>query len=111
MMVLSRQRDESIMIGDDIEIIIVSARDDKVRLGITAPKGMPIHRREIYDAIQREKKIEQLKGKKLGDLVDEMLQLVVKEPDILTNPDYKGQNKQLYEAYRSDISRRQEAGY
>ena len=56
MLVLSRQRDESIMIGDDVEIIIVDVRGDKVRLGITAPKCIPVHRREIYDAIQREKK-------------------------------------------------------
>ena len=55
MLVLSRQRDESIMIGDDVEIIIVDVRGDKVRLGITAPKSIPVHRREIYDAIQREK--------------------------------------------------------
>jgi carbon storage regulator len=43
------------MIGDDVEIIIVDVRGDKVRLGITAPKSIPVHRREIYDAIQREK--------------------------------------------------------
>ena len=55
MLVLSRQKDESIMIGDDVEIIIVDVRGDKVRLGITAPKQIPVHRREIYDAIQREK--------------------------------------------------------
>lgn len=55
MLVLSRQRDESIMIGDDVEITIVDIRGDKVRLGITAPKHIPVHRREIYDAIQREK--------------------------------------------------------
>lgn len=55
MLVLSRQRDESIMIGDDVEITIVDVRGDKVRLGITAPKNIPVHRREIYDAIQRER--------------------------------------------------------
>jgi carbon storage regulator len=55
MLVLSRQRDESIMIGDDVEITIVDVRGDKVRLGITAPKSVAVHRREIYDAIQREK--------------------------------------------------------
>ena len=54
MLVLSRQRDESIMIGDDVEIIIVDVRGDKVRLGITAPKNIPVHRREIYDAIKKE---------------------------------------------------------
>jgi len=43
------------MIGDDVEIIIVDVRGDKVRLGITAPKSIPVHRREIYDAIQHEK--------------------------------------------------------
>jgi len=55
MLVLSRQRDESIMIGDDVEITIVDVREDKVRLGITAPKQIPVHRREIYDDIQRKK--------------------------------------------------------
>jgi len=55
MLVLSRQKDESIMIGDDVEVIIVDVRGDKVRLGITAPKEIPIHRMEVYEAIQREK--------------------------------------------------------
>ncbi len=55
MLVLSRQKDESIMIGDDVEIVIVDVRGDKVRLGITAPKEIPVHRREVYEAIQREK--------------------------------------------------------
>ena len=63
MLVLSRQRDESIMIGDDVEIIIVDVRGDKVRLGITAPKSVPVHRREIYDAIQREKTDNKESGK------------------------------------------------
>lgn len=55
MLVLSRQKDESIMIGDDVKITIVDVRGDKVRLGITAPKEIPVHRMEIYEAIQREK--------------------------------------------------------
>jgi carbon storage regulator len=54
MLVLSRQRDETIMIGDDIEITIVDIRGDKVRLGITAPVTVPVHRKEVYEAIQRE---------------------------------------------------------
>ena len=54
MLVLSRQRDETIMIGDDIEITIVDIRGDKVRLGITAPATVPVHRKEVYEAIQRE---------------------------------------------------------
>jgi len=63
MLVLSRQKDESIMIGDDVEITIVDVRGDKVRLGIAAPKEIPVHRREVYDAIQREKS-EQKEAKK-----------------------------------------------
>ena len=55
MLVLSRQRDQSIMIGDDVEVTIVDVRGDKVRLGITAPKNIPVHRLEVYEAIQREK--------------------------------------------------------
>ena len=58
MLVLSRQRDESIIIGDNIVITIVDIRGDKVRLGIDAPKEVPVHRREVYDAIQRERKEE-----------------------------------------------------
>lgn len=54
MLVLSRHRDESIMIGDDIVITIVDIRGDKVRLGIDAPQEIPVHRQEVYDAIQRE---------------------------------------------------------
>lgn len=55
MLVLSRHRDESIMIGDDIVITVVDIRGDKVRLGIQAPADVPVHRQEVYDAIQREK--------------------------------------------------------
>ncbi len=55
MLVLSRQRDESIMIGDNIEITIVDIRGDKVRLGIKAPNIVPVHRKEVYQAIQRER--------------------------------------------------------
>ena len=54
MLVLSRQRDETIMIGDDIELIVVDIRGDKVRLGITAPARIAVHRKEIYEAIKRE---------------------------------------------------------
>jgi len=54
MLVLSRQRDQTIMIGDDIEITVVDIRGDKVRLGINAPAEVPVHRKEVYDAIKRE---------------------------------------------------------
>ncbi len=54
MLVLSRQRDETIMIGDDVEITVVDIRGDKVRLGIAAPRHVQVHRKEVYDAIKRE---------------------------------------------------------
>jgi len=54
MLVLSRQRDESIIIGDNIVVTVVDVRGDKVRLGIEAPREVSVHRREIYEAIQRE---------------------------------------------------------
>ena len=54
MLVLSRQRDESIIIGDNVVITVVDVRGDKVRLGIDAPVEIPVHRREVYEAIQRE---------------------------------------------------------
>jgi carbon storage regulator len=55
MLVLSRHRDESIIIGDNIIITVVDVRGDKVRLGIDAPTDIPVHRQEVYDAIQRER--------------------------------------------------------
>ena len=54
MLVLSRQRDETIMIGDLIEITVVDIRGDKVRLGINAPQDVSVHRKEVWEAIQRE---------------------------------------------------------
>lgn len=54
MLVLSRQRDETIMIGDEVEITVVDIRGDKVRLGINAPRTIQVHRKEVYDAIQQE---------------------------------------------------------
>ncbi len=54
MLVLSRQKDETIMIGDDVEITVVDIRGDKVRLGIKAPPHIPVHRKEVYEAIKRE---------------------------------------------------------
>jgi len=53
MLVLSRKKNESIVINDDISIVVVEIRGDKVRLGVEAPKEVPVHRREVYDAIKR----------------------------------------------------------
>ena len=53
MLVLSRKKNESIIINDDITIVVVEIRGDKVRLGIEAPKEIPVHRHEVYEAIRR----------------------------------------------------------
>lgn len=52
MLVLSRKTSESIVIEDDIEIMVVEIRGDKVRLGVNAPRAVSVHRREIYDRIR-----------------------------------------------------------
>lgn len=64
MLVLTRQKDESVMIGDGVEITIVDIRGDKVRLGITAPKEISVHRKEVYEAIQREIQFQRKEKKK-----------------------------------------------
>ena len=53
MLVLSRKKNESIVINDDITIVVVEIRGDKVRLGIEAPKEVPVHRNEVYEAIRK----------------------------------------------------------
>ena len=55
MLVLSRRRDESIMVGENVEIKIIGVSGNKVRLGIIAPKSIEVHRKEIFEAIRREK--------------------------------------------------------
>ena len=54
MLVLSRKKDEKIIIGDNITIMVIEIRGDKVRLGIEAPGEVTVHRQEVYEAIQRE---------------------------------------------------------
>ena len=76
MLVLSRKRDESIIIGDNIVITVVDIRGDKVRLGIQAPTEIPVHRQEVYEAIQKaniemqaQSKLEEsLKGSSGGEI-------------------------------------------
>ena len=53
MLVLSRKKNESIVINNDITIVVVEIRGDKVRLGVEAPKEVPVHRREVYESIRR----------------------------------------------------------
>ncbi len=59
MLVLTRRKDESIIIGEDVEVLIVDVHGKKVRVGITAPKSIPVNRKEIYQAIRNAKAEEQ----------------------------------------------------
>ena len=59
MLVLSRKKDEKIVIGDQITLMVIDIRGDKVRLGIEAPKDVAVHRQEVYEAIQKEMEMEQ----------------------------------------------------
>lgn len=56
MLVLSRKADQSIKIGDNITVTIITVRGDKVRLGIDAPKDVPVHRNEVYEMIQKSRR-------------------------------------------------------
>ena len=55
MLVLSRKKNESIVINNDITIVVVEIRGDKVRLGVEAPKDVPVHRKEVQDTIERKR--------------------------------------------------------
>jgi len=54
MLVVSRKKNESIMLGNNIRLVVVQIKGEKVRLGIEAPLEMPVHRQEVYDDIQRD---------------------------------------------------------
>jgi carbon storage regulator len=54
MLVLSRKRDESIIIGDDVVVTVIDIKGEQVKLGVSAPKSISIHRKEVYEAIQAE---------------------------------------------------------
>ena len=89
MLVLSRQRDETIMIGDDVEITVVDIRGDKVRLGITAPRHIQVHRKEVYDAIKRENQnAAKLKPQDVPEVIDKKV-----PPDGLRNEQSGRQNE------------------
>lgn len=77
MLVLSRQKDQTIMIGDLIEITVVDIRGDKVRLGITAPLTIPVHRKEVYEAIQNENR--EASRVRLDDV--SLLERIVRPPE------------------------------
>ena len=55
MLVLTRRKNEAVLIGDNVRIVVVEIRGDKVRLGIDAPKDTAVHRREVYEVIRKDK--------------------------------------------------------
>jgi carbon storage regulator len=75
MLVLSRTRDESIIIGDNVVVTVVDVRGDKVKLGIDAPPDVTVHRREVYEAIRRENRL-------AGRLKPEEARLLGKPPTL-----------------------------
>ncbi len=64
MLVLSRKRNESILIGDNIEVVVIGIDGDKVRIGIVAPRSVPVHRQEVFDAIQLQQQQQQSQGER-----------------------------------------------
>lgn len=76
MLVLTRKKGQSIMIGNDIEIAVVDIQGDQVRLGINAPKNVAIHRKEVFLEIQEEnKKAAEVKPEMLGEILGEKLRI------------------------------------
>ena len=67
MLVLSRKKDEKIVIGDQITLMVIDIRGDKVRLGIEAPKDVAVHRQEVYEAIQKEMEMDAAPSNELKD--------------------------------------------
>jgi carbon storage regulator len=67
MLVLSRKKDEKIVIGDQITLMVIDIRGDKVRLGIEAPKDVAVHRQEVYEAIQKEIELEKQQKSEIND--------------------------------------------
>jgi carbon storage regulator len=73
MLVLARKRDQSIMIGDDVEIIVVDIHGDQVKLGINAPRHIAVHRKEVYEEVQKENiRAAEARAKEVGKL-DQLL--------------------------------------
>jgi carbon storage regulator len=82
MLVLTRKSNQSIMIGDEIEISVLSVMGDKVRIGIQAPRSVPVYRREVYVAIQREREDELMAAD--AELIVTDAELIVTDAQLVT---------------------------
>lgn len=85
MFVLSRHPDESIMIGDDVVVTVVEIRGDKVRLGISAPTEMPVHRQEVYEKIKANERGQPLQIQPLGTPVSREIEPVPVRTETITS--------------------------
>jgi carbon storage regulator len=81
MLVLTRKSNQSIMIGDEIEISVLSVMGDKVRIGIQAPRSVPVYRREVYVAIQREREDELMAAE--AELIVTGTELIVTDTELI----------------------------
>lgn len=72
MLVLTRKKNESLMIGEDIEIVVVDIQGDRVRIGINAPKKLPVHRKEVYEEIIEANRAAQVQVEGLAELLKAM---------------------------------------
>ena len=117
MLVLSRKKNESIVINDDITIVVVEIRGDKVRLGVEAPKEVPVHRREVFDAIRRNKLrivSRPLKHYEMGSIANRFLRMKLraaitkrrprKTPDLENWGNYIGKATPIKIKHKTEIS-------
>ena len=80
MLVLGRCEQESIIVGENVEITIVSIRGKRVRVGITAPKELSVHRKEVYEAIQHQKVIMNSQGDRKQDKCHKFISKICEHP-------------------------------
>ena len=110
MLVLSRQRDETIKIGEDIDITIVAIKGDRVRVGIAAPPEVPVHRKEVYDEIRSKRGAEAVSAGRSGSSAyvpafsgpraEDMRRVLDKQVRILENVSKQGAGADVAERYR-----------
>ncbi|MFA5479042.1 MAG: carbon storage regulator CsrA [Candidatus Muiribacteriota bacterium] len=82
MLVLTRKKNESIIIGDSVEIVVVDIKGDQIKIGINAPKNISVHRKEVYEEIQRENILAAQSNIKAGKIKELDQLFKIKKPDV-----------------------------
>ena len=104
MLVLSRKNNESIIIGDNIEVYVVDISPTAVKLGIKAPHSIPVHRKEIFDVIQAENiKASKSEVVDISLLGSELLKLKKEQDAVVPDNDKKDRKKQPHPQTRQDV--------